>query len=110
MWVLFVIEGLISIGLVAYLLHTYASWKNTPWYAYIVTALGWFMALSPVFLVPADIAQALDVDVADREVLGWIWKIVYWVCFFLTWYVWHRRFCLSASVRGCRAVGGRGKQ
>lgn len=94
MWVVFCVQAVFAIVAVVLLLRVYASWKLVPWYAYVVTALGWFMAATPMFLVPADIAQAIDLargyvtadDNIDKWVLTYIWKADYWIMFFLTWY------------------------
>jgi len=91
MWLLFVIEALLAIAGVIFMLKVYASWKTVPWYAYIVTAVGWFMAATPIFLAPADIYQVAanltgeeGADI-DLLVLKYIWKVDYWIMFFLTW-------------------------
>jgi hypothetical protein len=87
MWIVFGFEAAVAIAAVVFLLRIYASWKTNPWYAYVFTAIGWFIAVVPVFLGPGDIAQAVaDEGDFDRIVLYYVWKSVYWVAFFLTWY------------------------
>eukprot|EP00698_Gefionella_okellyi_P012196 TRINITY_DN3266_c0_g1_i1.p1 TRINITY_DN3266_c0_g1~~TRINITY_DN3266_c0_g1_i1.p1 ORF type:complete len:784 (-),score=143.60 TRINITY_DN3266_c0_g1_i1:1851-4202(-) len=73
-----------------YLLRTYASWQRVPWYAYFVTALGWFCAISVVYLVPADFAAMYantESSFYQRIIIAFVWKGIYWICFFLTWVI-----------------------
>ena len=89
MYILLSISCIGALFVTAILLRIYASWKNTPWYAYVGTAVGWFAAMTVTFMVPADFATTYigTSDVAGKKFMLFVtWKIIYWTCFCLTWY------------------------
>lgn len=90
MYILLSISCIGALFVTAILLRIYASWKNTPWYAFVGTAVGWFAAMTVTFMVPADFATTYigTSDVAGKKFMLFVtWKIIYWTCFCLTWII-----------------------
>ncbi|KAH3763417.1 LMBR1-like membrane protein [Pelomyxa schiedti] len=55
-WIVFFELG--AVGLfVFFLLRRYISWRKTPWYASVLTFLGWFLAMSIAVMLPIDISS-----------------------------------------------------
>ncbi|CAM9195241.1 unnamed protein product [Chrysoparadoxa australica] len=70
-----------AVGLVIY----YRA-ASVPHYIAATVAVSWFLGFCGTLLLPADIADAEESG-EDRVWLSWLWQVVYWTTFYLTWLV-----------------------
>jgi len=107
--------GFVLLAFSVLLLHSYANWRKTPWYALITTWFNWYLALSIVVLIPVDVQSSLHARCMDPTItcknaeprplnetaaeencvepwihfsqtgLSMIWNAIYWTTYIMCW-------------------------
>ncbi|KAL3538680.1 hypothetical protein ACH5RR_002046 [Cinchona calisaya] len=84
MWVFYLISLPLTMAMVAFTLHYFAS-PDVPRYVRFTVGYTWFCSLSFIILVPADIWAAVVGH--DKSGISFFWSWSYWSTFILTWAV-----------------------
>ncbi|XP_050894715.1 uncharacterized protein LOC127101371 isoform X1 [Lathyrus oleraceus] len=85
MWVFYLISLPLTMGMVLFTLRYFAG-PSVPLYVLFTVGYTWFVSLSIIILVPADIWLTIS-SLSDNGGISFFWSWSYWSTFLLTWAV-----------------------